>query len=238
MAAVTGWQGPGGALGPVLASRAMAWTLGGLLALDLVFLGLHVAHVAAEWRGQGPFAGRAFSIEAEGGHAESYEALKTAACVVALGLCARRSGAPVYGALAFVFAAALADNALMLHERAGSLLAPALMPAAGLFQAAPQAFGELGFFAVLGGLALLLLAAGFRRSAAPHRRAGAGFVVLLALLAGFGVALDLLHAALGGQRRAFDRVLGTVEDGGELVVLSAACALAVALARRLAWPAT
>ena len=60
------------------------------------------------------------------------------------------------------------------------------------------------------------------------------FVALLAALGAVGVGLDLVHAALGGIRRALDRLFGTAEDGGELLLLSLACAFAVALRQQLA----
>lgn len=221
-------------LRPALHSRVMVVTLGALVAIDVVFLGLHLAHVAAEWRGGGALAGRAFSIETEGGASEIYEFAKASICVGGLWLCAVRTAQPVYAALSGAFGLALLDNALMLHERTGGLLAPALVSATAWFQAAPQALGELCFFAVAGGAILVLLAIGFRRSLRPHRRAGAAFVMLLMMLGGFGVALDMFHAMVGGQRRAVDRIFGAIEDGGELMVLSVAAALAVALQARLA----
>ena len=238
-------------LGDIMMNYAMPWALAGgesrlglralvrsrgtlgvllaMLAVDAGFLGLHAAHVLAEWRGAVPPGGASFSIEMEGGPSEIYEAAKAGSCVVALVICARRAAAPLYAALAAAFALAMADNVLGLHESSGEALAPALAAAGALFEAAPQALGELAFFSMAGMSILAVLRAGFRHSRGVHRRLGIAFLLLLAALGAFAVGLDLLHAAVGGERRAVDRLFGAVEDGGELVVLSLAAALSTGL---------
>jgi hypothetical protein len=137
----------------LLRRPALRVTLLALLTVDLLLIGLHAAHVWAEWqRLDLRVADLRFSLETEGGPSGHWETAKTALCVLALADCGRCAGQPVYAALALAF----------------------------------------------------------------------------------GIALDLLHAAIGGLRRAVDRGIGTVEDGGELLLLSFAAAFAVGLSRRLA----
>jgi hypothetical protein len=207
-------------------------TLLALLAVDLVFISLHFAQLWAEWSDtQGPFSGERYSLENEGGPSETWEAAKTILCVLALADVGRRTRQPVYAAVAFGFTAALLDNVLQLHERGGEWLASGLQGAARLFEAAPQAIGELGIFLAQGVLIAGVLLMGFRRSDRGHWAAGAVGVALLLALAAVGIGLDLVHAALGGLRRLMDRGLGTLEDGGELLVLSVTAAYAVGLSR-------
>lgn len=225
-------------LRPLLRGAAFRRLLLGLLAVDLVFIGLHVAHVWSEWQAAtgGLVADRGFSLEQEGGAGEAWEAVKTVLCVAGLMLVARRTAQPVYAAVAFGFTLALLDNVFELHESGGAWLAEGLQAAAWAFEAAPQALGELAVFALEGLLIGAALLIGFRRSARGHWPAAAVAVAMLGLLAALGVGLDLLHAALGGLRRAMDRGLGFIEDGGELLTLSFAAAFALALSRRLAAP--
>lgn len=208
-----------------------------LLAVDLVFAGLHVAHVWSEWREvETYFSDHRFSLEQEGGLSEGWEALKSVLCVLALLDVARRTGQPAYAAVAFGFCVALLDNVLELHETGGTWLAARLQGSERLFEAAPQAFGEVGIFGLLGVAIAAALFLGFRRTARGHWPAAAVAVALLAALAAIGVGLDLLHAAVGGLRRAIDRGFGFMEDGGELLTLSLAAAYAIGLRRHVAAP--
>jgi hypothetical protein len=214
---------------PLLRSRTMLATLGSLLVVDAVLLYLHVVGEMTRFGWiDSAFADHAFSLEVEGGYAESFEYAKLAACAVALAGCWSRSRQPIYAALAVVFGIALVDNALGLHERFGHLASGALQPTEALFAGAPVALGELGFFAIEGAVVLTLLLLGLRRSTGRHRLLGIAFLLLLLALGGFGVGVDLLHAIVAQMRYALDRIFTVIEDGGELVLLSVTCALALA----------
>jgi hypothetical protein len=70
-----------------------------------------------------------------------------------------------------------------------------------------------------------------------QRRAGAAFVLLLALLAFFATVMDLVHLAFIKSFRGSRLVLELLEEGGEMATLSSALLLALALTRQ-APPAT
>ncbi len=112
-----------------------------------------------------------------------------------------------------VFLWVLADDAASIHERLGEQLGARLgLPAlAGLD---PQDLGELLVMAAAGGLALLLVGAAHRGTRGPERQLSWRLLALLALLAGFGVGLDMAASAL---RSGW---LGFVEDGGEMIGVS------------------
>jgi hypothetical protein len=217
----------------LVASRPAAGVLATLLLVDFLFLALHVCHVFAAhfWAGSLP-ADRSFSLEQERSYSEWYEYAKTLACMLTLALCYLRRQQPAYAALSVVFAILLADNALGLHEHAGTLLSGTFGWAGLLFDSGPQAMGELSFFLLLGLGTTVMLAAAFRRSGREHRATAGLCLLLILVLAGFGVGVDLLHAAVSGWYR-LDRLFGAIEDGGELVVLSGLVTVSVAILAQL-----
>jgi len=219
---------------PVIASRTMLVALAAFLAVDLALLALHVAYVLVTLLGiESAFRDDRFSISEERSYGEMFEYAKTAVAALALSGCWARTRQPVYAALAVLFLVVLLDNAFELHERAGSLLSARFGGTRALFDYAPQAFGELAYF----GLAALavggLLLAALPRTAAEHRLAALAFLLLLGALAVFGVGVDLAHAAVNDRSRRLSALFGFIEDGGELVILSAVGALSLALFRHL-----
>jgi hypothetical protein len=89
----------------------------------------------------------------------------------------------------------------------------------------PRDLGELICFGVLGGGFLGLLALTWR-SASPLARQTA--VILSAAVAGaavFGVGVDAVHSSPWAN--GLDELLAEVEDGGESVMISLGCALAL-----------
>jgi hypothetical protein len=91
-------------------------------------------------------------------------------------------------------------------------------------------FGELTVTAAAGVLLLGLLVIGYWRSGRDARNASMDFVVLIAFLAFFGVFLDMLHQIVGDNRLGDLFVIA--EDGGEMLVVSVACAYAAGLLLR------
>lgn len=217
----------------LLAPRLALGVLVGLLVLDALFLATHAAHVIAIHVGsEGALADRAFSIEQDGGYSERYEYAKTAACSLALGACFAATRQPVHAGLAVIYVLLLSDNAFELHERLGEEASVLFGPAQSLFATAPQALGEVLVFG-LGGLMVLAIAViTWRRSSPEHRDMAMPSLVLIGLLGVFGVGVDLVHAAFSASY-PLDRLFGLIEDGGELVVLSVSCAIALGLVLRL-----
>jgi hypothetical protein len=220
---------------PVLRSRVFLTILGVLLALDVAFMLAYPTRLIGNYfQIETFFHDSGFMLDKEGGYTERFEHLKTAICICSLGGCWGLTRQPVYAAAAAVFGLALADNALMLHETWGEMVSGSLQGTEVLFRDAPEALGELTFFAAEGAAALALLLPGFRRSAVRHRMLGLAFAALILALAGFAVALDLLHAAIAPGLDKAGRIFALVEDGGEFFILSLACALASALCFRFA----
>lgn len=168
-----------------------------------------------------------FSLSYDGGVAERVEYLKSAATVIALVVCARRESTRLFWALAAVHLWLLLDNIFRLHERAGYLAGLLLAPD-GALTLSSRDFGQpLAFAAIGAGLSLLLWRAWPPRP--DLRRLGGLMILSAASIALFAVGVDTLHASVLGPRFG-DRFWVLLEDGGETVVLSLNCALAVAFA--------
>lgn len=129
-------------------------------------------------------------------------------------------------AVTFVFVAL--DDALQYHELAGKLLARLLRleDMAGLEE---QDIGELLAWG-LAGICLLPVYLWSLRGA--NRRdivIGSYFLATFAVLVGFAVGVDLVHAVF--KSPALHRVLGWVEDGGENLATCLVLTLAILMAR-------
>ena len=183
-----------------------------LLAGDLVFVILHFLPVF------GMLNDPQFSLETDGGHPERYQYLKTFTIMVLLLLLMIKTRVGGFGLWALVFLYLLLDDSLSLHESLGELVANgmAFSPAIGL---RAQDFGELAVSVGVGLIFLLPVAVFYWRGTQAFKDVSKYLVALLAALAFFGILIDMVHVAVNmGWKVAF--VLGTIEDGGEMVVMS------------------
>lgn len=142
--------------------------------------------------------------------------LELSAAVVLLVLAYARLRKPAYAAASAILGVVAIDDALELHERIGAWAEDSLaLPAIGGLEA--HDLGELAFGGFLGLIILILIAWAWIRSERPERTFIALMAGLMALLGLFGFVVDVFHAAApeGSLREAF---IGTVEDGGELIV--------------------
>ena len=180
------------------------------LITDLGFIELHRLSL----RG---LLGPEYSIEADRGYAECYQYLKESAiALMSLALFLRRGDA-LYLCWALLFAYLLCDDSLMLHERAGALIADRfhLAPALGV---GGQDLGELLALTAVGAGFFALFAVGYARSAQAGRRASLALLALLLALAMFGVVVDMVHMMVLSDPWHYR--LGMIEDGGEMLVMS------------------
>jgi hypothetical protein len=106
------------------------------------------------------------------------------------------------------------------------------MPA--LFGLRPQDLGELLFAVLVGSFTLAVIAIAARSESGGIAIAPCiTIAVLLGALAFCGVIVDALHVIAYLQASRWAWILAIIEDGGELVVMSATAAYCYALARRL-----
>lgn len=204
----------------------------GLLLVDAIFIGLYAvtrACRALEFD-PGPLGGVPMRITTDGGYPELFNYGKTLLVAVLAGRLAVFTRQPIHAALAAVYGMILVDDAFTLHEDGGEALVGAwgLGPVGGL---RAQDLGELVIWALLGTSAAVLLAWAIRRSHGVQLELGALQLLPLAALVLFGVGVDALYGLAKDAFTGAGLVLACVEDGGEMVAITAACALALATTR-------
>ena len=166
-------------------------------------------------RHDGVLHDRRFSLATERGYGEWAAYAK--ACAVALLLWRARKTAPAARVWAAFFTYALLDDAFALHERAG-LLAASLLPLPAVGSIRPQQVGELLLFGAVGLAFVAALALASRHDAAS-RSLNRALVPAFGALVFFGVFVDVLHSWFRGGPYSY--VTGVIEDGGELVAMTA-----------------
>lgn len=201
----------------LLSSRVFMTSLFVLAAIDLFFIMVHVTF--SHWR---------FDIERDGSFSEMSEHLEVAICVVLTAICYARLRQPIYMGMAMIYFVMLLDNQMNLHEGLGGM-ASSLFPVAGTVPLPGQALGELAVFGALAMAGSVLGPLSWQRSTGEHRAAGTVFALLIVALGVFAVGVDGVHEAFSKETKW---LIGVVEDGGEMLVLSAHCAFAVSLYSR------
>ena len=179
---------------------------------DLIFIALH----ALRWWLNAP--NLALRIDIEGGYGEVFQYTKYLWAAILIGWFAVKNRAWRFASWSIVFLYFLADDCLAIHETLGALVASRVnfeLPL-GLD---PVDFGE---FTTLVSAAAALAILVFAAQLGAGRNVKHAFMELAALaiiLGVFGVAVDLLHGLLKADP-LLDFVLGTLEDGGEMLAAS------------------
>lgn len=222
---------------PILSSVSSAWQsrtagtwLAVLLSIDAAIIVLHLSHAASKHYGLlSLFDADVFSIQHEGGLAELFEYGKAMLAATVFLLLYKKGRNTIFALLAVVYVLHVLDNSLRLHEQAGAAMQPGLSAVTGLGTEYAQALGELLAFGSAGLLIAIAAAAALIRVKPTLRHAALAAVLLLGVIAVFGMGVDAVHAAVSRWYHA-EILAVLVEDGGELVVLSWATAHAIALA--------
>lgn len=196
-----------------------------LVLADLAFMAVSVGHLAAGAR-TGPWV-----LETDGGHAEQFGYAQQAAVavlLVAVALVTRRGVFVAWGSL---YACALADDSLRLHERKGAWLADRIdehfwFPD-GLLGLRADDLGEILVWGLLAAVPLGAAVLLHRRSDPWTRRASLAIASLLALYIFFGGVVDQFHVLV--MNTPIGDAVGTLEDGGEMIALSLTAAFATGL---------
>lgn len=205
---------------PTMASKkSFALALFALfVAIDLVLVGMHVIH--PEFPRLRP---RWFLIDREGGIAEHFQYIKSLWIAVAfLGVAIARSER-AFAVWAALFGYFMLDDSGEFHERLGLLIAE-LFRYPTVFGLRPRDLGELTLAAVFGTVLLSLLLTAYVRGSPTFRQASKATVAILGLFAFFSVGVDAMHI-MWGPTLEFDFLI-LIEDGGEMVAMSAIAAYA------------
>ena len=203
------------------------------LVIDLGFIGLNVAASAlGKLHLVGPLP--AFLMVTEDlGIPEFFNYFKWALIAVALAWIAVRDRwfAPL--AWALIFTMILVDDSMQVHEHLGVVISRvAKLPENMLFHG--NDLGEVVAFVMMGTIAALLVLTSLFDKDPASRRLATRYVLVIAGLSAFGVAVDALHQVLWYMAEAHlapgtpSTLLGLIEDGGEMIVASVALALTLA----------
>ncbi len=119
---------------------------------------------------------------------------------------------------AILFAYLFADDFFSIHENVGYLMAQKLnIPSAlGL---RPQDFGELLVSGIVGGLLLIPLIIGFKKSSVIDKMVSKILFILLLVLIFFGIVVDMIQISLTNIS-FWENLMAVVEDGGEMITMS------------------
>ncbi|WP_448621136.1 hypothetical protein [Geodermatophilus sp. URMC 65] len=204
-----------------------------LLFVDLAFVVASVVHEARfgiDVQDPSPWL-----LEADGGWSEVWGYCLQATLVLSLLVLAVRTRHAVWAAWALLYAAALADDGMRLHENKGAWLAEMLgkklwFPPDGFLGLRANDLGEVLVWGLLAVVPLGLVVLLHRRSDRWNRRGSIAVAVLVAAYVFFGGVVDQLHVLV--LDTPLEGVMGTVEDGGELVVLSVTVAFVAGLLGR------
>ena len=201
----------------------------GLVLVDLAFVIVSVVYQSRN--GIDVLNPSPWVLEADGGYSEIWSYATEAALVLSLLALAVLTRRPIWAGWSTLFLAALADDEMRLHESKGAWLAEKLRFPEGVLGLRANDLGEMFVWGLLAIVPLAIVIFFFRRSDRWTRRASIGMAVLVAAYVFFGGVVDQLHVLfLGGP---LENAVGSLEDGGELIVLSVTLSYVVALHLRL-----
>jgi hypothetical protein len=191
-----------------------------LLCADAGFTLLHLISVETGW-----LRATGISLEADGGPAEIFQYVKEFWIIVCMAAAFAATRRAVYAGWACVFVFLLVDDAGKVHEQVGAWLGQRYGFAAP-FGLRPDDIGELLFAGAVGIATLAIVGPAVWRGTEQCRRISRDVFALIVVLAFFGVVADVLHVIAYFGESLLAQVLLVVEDGGEMIVMSALTAYA------------
>lgn len=190
--------------------RAIILLAGFILLSDVLFIALHTE---AQLRGS---QNSLLFIDFDRGYAEFFQYLKMTYALLLITLVAIETRSWILSVWLIPFAYLLSDDALQIHERGGEYIAQLFSLQPGLGVRAVD-FGEVAVSGIAGLIILPLLGIAYWKACAGERWIFHRLLGLIALLALFGIVIDLAHVAAHSLLGGFDWI-AVVEDGGEMVV--------------------
>ncbi len=186
------------------------------LATDIVLIILHIIYKETDF-----ISNPLFSVEKDRGYAELFQYVKEYWIALLLALLAVQKRSFLYLGWSLLFFYVLLDDALSIHEKWGDIISNKLgiLPALNL---AADDFGEIIVSVFFGLIFLSFIGIAYRFSDRASREISRYLIVMLFALASFGIAVDLVHEAVNVvfRSRFLGSLLGLIEDGGEMVVMS------------------
>ncbi|WP_323353233.1 hypothetical protein [Leptolyngbya sp. CCNP1308] len=162
-------------------------------------------------------ADQMFSLEFDKGYPEMFQYIKLFwISLIFIYMGVRRNRA--YFVWACFFGYLLLDDALSYHENFGSALAEWMSWSSAL-RLRPVDFGEIVYTLSIAAVFFIAIGLTYRKSALDFRQVSHQLLFLIAALAFFGVAVDMVHVMASNIPYVYG-LIGMVEDGGEMMVIS------------------
>lgn len=197
-----------------------------LLVVDVAVLALHLS-----LKTFGVPGGDEFDLGVDRSFGEMLMYIKLGWITVLGFMLARARRAAVFAMLAVSSFILLLEDALILHERIGWHLNTLILAAFPVLEGLGILSVQLGELLWLGALSVVVgvgFIISFRRANARDRKDALSIAVFFAVLAFFAVVIDTVHSFFPFGSVG-DVIFTFIEDGGELVALTPATALAFAL---------
>ena len=188
---------------------------------DIVFIGLHILYEFIP-----VIDDPALKITLDRGYAEVFQYVKMFWIASILSVVAFRSRSLLYWVWVGFFSYLLLDDSLRIHENWSKA---DYFPS--LFGIHPHASGELIISGSIGVIFLSLIAATYRSGDRLAKSVSQVLVMMLILLGILGVLIDAFNSMV--EVGIFNPLLATLEDGGEMIVISFILAFVFCLPQRL-----
>lgn len=193
-----------------------------LIATDSVFILIHCVHQFSSL-----LPNDLFSLERDRGYSEIFQYIKEFWITLLLGFLAIQYRSILYFGWSSLFFYLLLDDSLEIHEKLGRWFSLQL-GFSNLFGLRSNDFGELLVSGFMGLFFLILLSTAYRSSERSFRKSSKTLILLLVILAFFGIVGDVLHTLAKGS--SANDFFGILEDGSELIVMSAIASFVFELA--------
>ena len=187
-----------------------------LFSADFVFIAVHCIQELTPLIND-----KLYSIGRDRGFSEIFQYIKWFWIIVLFTYLtiSRRSFSYVAWGVTFLYL--LCDDSLGIHEKVGRLITGNLgfEPPFGLY---PRDLGELAVSVVAGMTLTPLLIWAYLRGSQAFKNMSRDMLLLILLLAFFGVAVDTVHSIVRGIGLGWkvEFILGLIEDGGEMLIAS------------------
>jgi hypothetical protein len=183
-----------------------------LLIADAAFLILHILYINTDF-----LTVSLYSLSRDRGYAEFFQYTKELWIAVLLLLVGIKRRRGLFFPFSLLFIYFLIDDSLEFHENFGKVLADflSLQPGFGL---RAVDFGELFVSGLFGLLFFISIALFYFLSDQPTRRIAQRLVVMIIVMAFFGLFLDMVAIVI--PHRDATRVIVALEEWGEMLVMS------------------
>ncbi len=191
-----------------------------LFFIDLVFMIIHISVCLIYYLGYiDDFGEYNFLVLTQDeSYAEMFQYLKYIAFIGITVFLIQNERSYAYISWILLYLFMLLDDSLSLHETAGEFLAEKynFEPKFGL---RAVDFGELSFIGAVGLVVLFTLGISYFKGSSIFKERTRTLMFLLGFLVIFGVGFDMLHEILGENLKV-GFVIGLIEDGGEMLIVT------------------